>query len=172
MSAPGMTLIYEDRGLGLRGWFSTAVLIGATIWGCIEILRAQAGTADSTGYLFGAGFLAASAYGAFRLFNDSRDAIVRIEADFASGQSVVTLWRPWGLKRLVAPLNQLSNWRMYVALKTRNQQTYLLRVDHPASPRTLYIELRPDTKAVDGLRLVAREAMEEYDARTGRGRAA
>lgn len=170
MSAPGMAALYDDRGAMWRNWLSTAVLIGALIWGVVEIVRAQMGASDSTGFLFGIGFLVAAAYGAYKMLSDARDTIVRLEADRDGGQSVVTLWRPWGPRRLEAPLGALRNWRMYVAIRKRNQPTYLLRVDHPFAG-TLHIELRPEFKAVDGLRQLAPEAIEEFEIRTGRRKA-
>jgi hypothetical protein len=134
-------------------------------------MRTVRGGADQTGYLFGAGFIAAAIYGGYRVLSDARDTIVRIEADFASGQALVTQWRPWGLQRLATPLDQLTGWRMYVAVKRRNQPTYLLRVDHPASPRPLQIELTPAMKGLDGLRRLAPEAIEDFEVRAGRRRA-
>ncbi len=163
-----MIRIYDDRGFVLRNWLSMAILVGATIWGVVEIVRYQTGVSDNTGLLFGVGFLAASAYGGYRMFSDARDAIVRIEADFDSGQSAVTLWRPWGLHRLAAPLAALSGWRMYVAVKTRNQQTYLLQVNHADNPRPLHIELKPNVTPLDALRPLAPEAIEEFETRIGR----
>ena len=44
-------------------------------------------------------------------------------------------------------------------MKARNQRTYLLRVDHPANPRPLQIELMPRKTALDGLRRLAPEAI-------------
>ena len=162
-----MTRIYDDRGFVMRNWVSMAILAAAVIWGGVEILRAAKDGGDTTGYLFGAGFLAASAYGLNRILGEARDAIVRIEADSGSGQSVVTLWRPWGLHRLTGPLEALSGWRLFIAVKARNQNTYLLRADHPDNPRPLQIELHPAKPVPDGLRRLAGEAIEEFEANTG-----
>ncbi len=118
-----MTRIYDDRGQAARNWVSMAILIGAVLWGVVEIVRAATGAADETGYLFGLGFFAAAVYGAYRLVVDSRDVIMRFEADVSSGQSVATLWQPWGLRRLAAPLDQLKNWRMYIAMRSRASAT-------------------------------------------------
>ncbi len=167
-----MIRIYDDRGFVLRNWASTAILVGATVWGVLEIVRYQTGASDSTGLLFGAGFLAASAYGAYRLFAEARDTIVRLETDSDGGQSVVTLWRPWGLQRLAAPLAALGGWRMYIAVKSRNMRTYLLRVDHPANPRPLQVELTPGKTDLDGLRRLAPKAIEDFEANTGGRRSA
>lgn len=163
-----MTRIYNDRGFVLRNWVSMAILAGATVWGVVEILRYLAGSSDSTGLLFGVGFLAAAAYGGYRILNDGRDAIVRLEADLDGGASVVTLWRPWGLRRLTAPLDQLHGWRMYIEMKTRSQRTYLLRVRHPDNPRPLQIELMPGRTDLEGLRRVAPEAIADFEMTVGR----
>jgi hypothetical protein len=166
-----MPRLFNDRGMTLRSWISVAVLIGAVIWGGVEIMRAVTGASDETGYLFGLGFLGASAYGLYRMLADTRDTILRIEADFASGQSVISLWRPWGPVRLAAPLAALSNWRMYVSMRRKNQPVFLLMVDHPSSPRPLQIDLAGAVKDLDGLRRVAPEAIEEFEIRTGKRRA-
>lgn len=163
-----MTRIYDDRAFAARNWLSTAILIAAAVWGIVEIVRAAMGNSDDTGYLFGVGFLAAAAYGTYRLIADSRDTIVRLEADFGSGQSVMTLWQPWGLRRLSAPLSALKGWRLYIAVKTRMQRTYLLRVDHPDHPRPLQIEMMPGKTDLAGLRRLAGEAIEEFEANTGK----
>ena len=163
-----MTRLYSDRGFAARNWASTAILIVAMAWGILEIVRAKMGISDESGYFFGAGFLAAAAYGGYRMLADARDTIFRLEADFGSGQSVVTLWRPWGMQRLAAPLDALTGWRMYIAIKTRQHRTYLLRVDHPANPgRPLHIELRPAVTPLDGLRQVAPEAIADFEMNTG-----
>ena len=163
-----MTRLYNDRGFAARNWASTAILAAAILWGIAEIVRVKMGASDDSGYFFGAGFLAAAAYGGYRMLADARDTIFRLEADFDSGQSVVTLWRPWGLQRLAAPLAALTGWRMYIAIKTRQQRTYLLRVDHPANPgRPLHIELRPAITPLDGLRRVAPGAIADFEMNTG-----
>ena len=102
-----MTRIYDDRGLrccatGRRLRSSSA----PSCWGMLEIVRGQTGMSDTTGYLFGVGFVGAAVYGGYRIFAEARDTIVRLETDDASGQSVVTLWRPWGLQRMTAPLDR------------------------------------------------------------------
>ncbi len=167
-----MNPVFDDRGFVLRSWISVAVLVAAVIWGIVEIVRAQTGSSDETGLLFGFGFLAAAAYGLYRLLSESRDQIVRLEADFGSRQAVVTQWRPWGFQRLATSLDQLTGWRMYVAVRRRNQPTYLLHVNHPASRRPLHIELIPGKKTFEGLRQVAPEAIEEFEQRTGARKAA
>ncbi len=165
MNTAGMNRAFDDRAFVLRNWFSMAILAGATVWGVLEIVRYQTGRSDSTGLLFGVGFLAASAYGVYRLMAEARDTIVRLET--GGGQSVVTLWRPWGLQRLAAPLAALDGWRMFIAMKTRSQRTYLLRVDHPANPRPLQIELMPGKTDLTGLRRLAPEAIADFEANTG-----
>ena len=162
-----MTRIYDDRGLVVRNWVSMGILVAAVIWGLLELLHALKGGGDTSGYLFGLGFLAASAYGLNRILGEARDAIVRIEVDSGSGQSVVTLWRPWGLHRLTGPLEALSGWRLFIAVKARNQNTYLLRADHPDYPHPLQIELHPARPVQDALRQLAPEAIEEFEASTG-----
>jgi hypothetical protein len=166
-----MIRLFDDRGLVLRNWFSIAILVAAVIWGVIEIVRSEMGAADQTGLLFGLGFFAAAAYGLYRMLGDGRDTITRFEADFESGQSAATLWRPWGLRRLEAPLTRVTGWRMYVAVRRRNQPTFLLLVDHPGNPRPLQIDLAPNRKALDGLRQLAPEAIAEFEERTGRRKA-
>ena len=165
-----MIRLYNDRGLAARNWVSAGVLVVAVIWGIVEIVRAKIGASDTTGFLFGVGFLAAAAYGAYRLTAEARDTIIRFEADFGNGQSVVTLWQPWGLRRLVAPLAELKGWRMYVAVKSRTQRTYLLRVNHPANPRPLQIALMPGKTDMDGLRRLAPEAIEDFETNIGKRR--
>lgn len=167
-----MVRVFDDRGMALRNWLSTGILVAAVVWGIVEILRTQMGAADDTGYLFGFGFLAAAAYGAKRLLDDTRDSLVRLEADFDSGQSVAMLWRPWGLRRLAAPISRLSGWNLYIAIKTRQQPTFLLRFTHPGRPDwPLQIVLPPTMTELDGLRRLAPEPIEDFEIRTGRRKA-
>ena len=167
-----MVRVFDDRGMAWRNWLSTAILAAAVVWGIVEMLRTQMGAADDTGYLFGFGFLAAAAYGAKKLLDDSRDSLVCLEADFDGGHSVATLWRPWGLQRLSAPIGRLSGWNLYIAIKTRQQHTYLLRFTHPDRPDwPLQIVLPPTMTELDGLRRLAPQAIEDFEMRTGRRKA-
>ncbi len=167
MSETGVTRIFDDRGFAIRNWISTAILVVAIIWGIIELVRAAKGMSDQTGYLFGAGFIAAAAYGGYRMLAEARDAIIRFDVDFGSGQSVATLWRPWGLQRLTVPLDALSGWRLYVSMRTRSQRSFLLRVNHPANPRPLYFDLKPGITKIDGLRRLAPEAIVDFERDSG-----
>lgn len=163
-----MNRIYDDRGFVLRNWASTAILVMAVVWGAVEVARAATGVSDETGYLFGAEFIAAAAYGAYRLIADLRDTIIRLEVDSGSGQSVATLWQPWGLRRLSAPLSELKGWRLYITMRSKMQRNYLLRVNHPAHPRPLHIELMPGKTDLAGLRGLASEAIDEFEATVGK----
>jgi hypothetical protein len=167
VSAAGTTRIYDDRSFARRNWASLGILVVAVAWGVAESIRFQIGASDQTGLLFGLGFLVAAAYGFYRLYADSRDAIMRIDADLDNGQSVVTLWRPWGPQRLTAPLAALTGWRMYIAMKTRNQRNFLLRVHHPDYPRPLHVELLPGKTDLEALRRLAPEAIADFEMNVG-----
>ena len=166
-----MTRIYDNRGFAMRNWASSAILAAAFCWGLWEIWRAAHGMSDPSGYLFGIGFVGAAIYGAGRVLDEARDAVVRLETDGASGRSVIVQWRPWGLQRIEGPLDRLSGWRFHVRVGNRNQRTYLLRFELPDRARPLQIELTPTMTALDGLRAVAPEAIAEFEAARGGRRA-
>jgi hypothetical protein len=173
MSQSGMVKVFDNSGVIWRSWVSVAVLTGAVIWGAIELVRVYTGASDSTGYLFGFGFLAAAGYGGQRLFLDTRDTLVSLAVDFNSRETLAVLWRPWGLTHLTAPLDRLTGWDLFIAIKTRQQRTYLLRFRHPDYPDArLQIELPPTIKDVEGLRRLAPEAIAEFEENTGRRKAA
>ncbi len=161
-----MTRIYENHGFWMRNVVSLGILIAVAIYGLWELWAAYNSTEDATmGFLFGAGFLGGAAYGAWQLINDNADLVAAMDLDEATGDSVVSLWRPFWTEKLKRPAGDIRNWRFYVKVGARQMRTFYIYADHPSYPRTLQFDLRKAN--LDGLRKVAPEAVAEFEAALG-----
>lgn len=168
-----MTRIYENRGYWWRQTISFAIVILVTIYGAWELWQANSapegyvsplgemfGIGDDR-WLFGIAFLFGGIYGGWQLIRDSTDTVASVETDDA-GNSVVTLWRPFGPLKLRAALSALTDWRVYVKLGNRNTRAIYIYADHAGYPRPLQFDLRRGDPG--GLRTLAPAAVAEYEA--------
>lgn len=161
-----MTRIYENPGFLKRNVISLVILIAVAIYGLWELWSAFNTTGDSSmGYIFGFGFIGGAVYGAYQLINDSADLVASMDLDEATGNSVVSLWRPFRSERLERPLSDIRNWRLYVKVGQRQMRNFFIYADHPGYPRTLQFDLR--RVDIEGLRKVAPEAVEEFVSAVG-----
>lgn len=173
-----MTRIYENKHHWLRHTGSLAAVILVSIYGAWELWWATMGTGDYNSpmgemfgigddrYLFGIVFLLGGIYAGWQLIRDSADVVSTFDLDEPSGETLVTLWRPFWTEKLAAPLSAIANWRLYVKIGNRNIRTFYIYADHPGYRRPLIFDLRRAN--LDGLRRVAPEAVNEFDEAVGR----
>lgn len=156
-----MTRIYENPGFIKRNIISLAILVVVAVYGFWELWSAYNAAEDATmGYVFGLGFIGGAAFGAWQLINDNADLVASMDLDESTGETAITLWRPFRSEVLKRPLSDIRDWRLYIKVGQRQMRTFFIYADHPGYPRTLQFDLR--RVDVDRLRKVAPEAVEEF----------
>lgn len=156
-----MTRIYENSGLATRMNVSCVVIAIAALFGAWELWSAyRAGGDSGTNYLFALFFFGGAAYAAKQLRDSVSDSVVSLDADTATGEAVITLWRPFSAKKITGPLDRLTDWQFQVKGRTR---TPILTAHHPDYPRPLEFELRPGTAVHENLRKLAPEAVAAFE---------
>lgn len=172
-----MTRLYENKGYWWRQTISMGVVVVVAIYGVWELWSATFTPATQTGmgqlfgigddrFLFGIAFVGGGVYALWQLINDAADTVVTFDVDDATGQSVVSLWRPFWTERLKVEVGRIRDWRFHVKVGNRNARTFLIYADHPGYPRPLQFDLR--RADVEGLRKVAPDAVAEYEQKIGR----
>jgi len=163
-----MTRIYENRGFAKRNNISVVVLVAVFIYGLFELYRAFGGEGqDSTAAMFGVLFIAGAIYGAYTIWNDGRDQVGIIDADFDKGMAYITLWRPFRNVVVEAPIDALTGWRHWVKVGKRNMRTHMVYVSAPGYPNKLSIELTKG-EMPEGFRRLAPTLVEEFEENTGK----
>ena len=172
-----MTRVYENKGHWWRQTLSLVAVVLVSIYGVWELFWATFGTGDyhspmgemfgigDDRYLFGVAFFFGGIYAGWTLIRDSADAVSTFDVDEASGMTLTTLWRPGWTEKLVAPMEAIDNWRLYVKVGNRNVRTFYIYADHPNYRRPLNFDLR--RADLSGLRRVAPEAVADFEAATG-----
>ncbi|HZP21103.1 MAG TPA: hypothetical protein VFB16_12950 [Bauldia sp.] len=167
-----MNRIYENKGLIRRQNIYMAVLALVTLNGIWEIYAAfTAPEGNSSGMIFGILFLAGGAYGFYQTFIDGRDLIAALDHDTNADMLTATLWRPFQKLRLASPRTRVRNWRFWVKTGSASQRGYFFFADFPDYPRKLQMEIPRGLAIGDGLRRVAPQAAEDYEAAIGANRA-
>jgi hypothetical protein len=164
-----MTRIYTNPGYWWRNTVSLVVLVLIAIYGVWELWRASgvAGEEGLPGYLFGVAFVGGAAYGLWQTINDARDRVMTFDIEEASGRSLAAFWRPFWTEKLAAEPGEIHDWRLHVAIGSRNAKTFFVYADHRRYPRPLQFELRQNVDVTE-LRKIAPEAVTEYDRAIGR----
>ena len=159
-----MTRLYANAGHWWRNTASLVIGLLAGVWGIWEIWRAMQGPAEyaTTGYLFGAAFIAGGIYAVRLVIRDAADRVMTFDQDPATGATVTTLWRPLRTETLEADANGIDNWRLYVTIGRRNAKTFFVYADHRAYPRPLQFELRQGNDLA-GLRTIAPDVVDEFE---------
>jgi hypothetical protein len=159
-----MTRIYENRGFATRMNVSCVVIAIAFIFGCWEIWMAyRAGPDAGSGYFFALFFIGGALYAVKQLSDSASDSVVALDADTATGEATVSLWRPFRTKQLTGPLDRLSDWQFQT--KSGRVKTPLLTAHHPDYPRPLEFELRFGVPVSDALRALAPDAVATFERR-------
>ena len=132
-----------------------------------ELWRAATVTGDMSGYLFGIAFIGGALYGLRVTLAEARDLVVALDADPASGQAAMSLWRPFRMKRIETGLDRLTGWRHWLQTNTRGQRTHYLIVQEPSHDGALRLELHPGQPIMDELRKIAPEAIADFEREAG-----
>ena len=163
-----MEKLYSNPGFTRRQNISLVVLVVVIIYGIFELWRAfSSPVGDTTGAMFGVLFVGGGLFGMKTMWDDSRDLILSLEADFGAGRGVLSLWRPFKSLTLDLPLDQITGWRHWIKVGKRNLRTHYLVATAAGYPRPLYLELRLVEAIPDGLRRLAPEAVADFEASIG-----
>jgi hypothetical protein len=158
-----MTRIYENRGFTTRMNVSCVVVAFAFVFGFWEVWMAYRAGPDAggTGYLFALFFIGGALYATKQLRDMGSDSVAALDADMATREAIVTLWRPVRTRRLTGPLDRLTDWQFQV--KAGKARTPLLTAHHPAYPKPLEFELRRGVPVSDALRTLAPDAVAAFE---------
>jgi hypothetical protein len=162
-----MTRILDNRGMATRSNVSLAILTAVLIYGVWEIWHAATVSNDPTAYLFGIAFIGGSIYGLNTTLKETRDLVIALDADPATRAAVLTLWRPFHMKRIETSLDKLTGWRLWVEVTARGLKTFHLLAREPSYDGTLRFTLQRGMEIPEVLREVAREAIEDFERDTG-----
>jgi hypothetical protein len=167
-----MERLYDNPGFARRQNISVAVLVLVVLYGIFELWTAFSSSAgDSTGAMFGVLFVGGGLYGAKTIWDEGRDLVIGFDADLTAGRGVITLWRPFRTLALDVALDRITGWRHWVKVGKRNLKLHYLIAEAPGYPHPLQFEMRLGAAIADGLRRLAPEAVEDFEANTG-GKAA
>ena len=106
-------------------------------------------------------FMAAGVLGLYRLVTGSRDRVIALDADEASGKAVIRLWSPLGGRRVRTSLDAFGNWRPAAPARRWRHVTILADLARRADP--LVFLLRPGAEVRDELRRLLPEAAAAFD---------
>jgi hypothetical protein len=161
-----MNRIYENRGFATRMNISCAVIAIAVVFGCFEMIGAlRGGSGSNTNLLFGFFFIAGAIYATKQLSDTAMDSVVAFDADKATGQSELTLWRPLSKKVISGPLDRFTDFQFQ--MRAGRMRTPILTAHHPDYPRPLEFELQPGQPISDELKALAPEAVAAFEKRAG-----
>lgn len=150
-----------------RSNIALAVLVTVSAYGVWEFWHAASVTGDVSGYLFGIAFIGGALYGLRVTISEARDLILALDADPASGQATISLWRPFRMKRIETRMDRLSGWRHWVQTTPRGQRTHYLLVQEPSHDGALRLELLPGQSVTEELRMIAPEAIADFEREAG-----
>ncbi len=162
-----MTRILDNPGMARRSNISLAILVAVFIYGVWEIWHAATVGGDQSAYLFGALFIGGSIYGLSTTLKETRDLVIAFDADPDSGKAVLSLWRPFGKKRIETSLDRIAGWRHWVETGTRGQRNYFLLAREPSHDGTLRFMLQRGMAIPEVLRTTAGEAIADFERETG-----
>ena len=157
-----MTRIYGNRGFATRMNVSCVVVAFAFVFGAWEIWMAYRAGPDAggTGYLFALFFIGGALYASKQLKDMGSDSVVALDADMATREATIALWRPFRTIRLTGPLDRITDWQFQT--RAGKARTPVLTAHHPDYPRPLEFELRPGA-ITDELRKLAPEAVAVFE---------
>jgi hypothetical protein len=151
--------IYANPWLARRANGSLVVIAIAFVLGAVELWFAARAGPEGTGngFLFAALFVGGGAYGLRQVLGANRDAVISLDLD--GDIATVAMWKPFGARRIVGPVAQLTEWRPYAKPVRRNLNQPMLLADHPEHPRPLEFELGQGILIGEALRKLAGEAL-------------
>lgn len=163
-----MTRIYQNRALATRMNLSCAVIVFAVLFGFWELYTAtRGGPGAGTNVLFGFLFIAGALYAAKQTRDTSFDSVASLDADVATREAKVAIWRPFSTKMLAGPLDRLTDWQFQ--MKGGRVKTPILTAHHPDYPRPLEFELSKSTTPLSNeLKTLAPDAAAAFERALGR----
>jgi hypothetical protein len=162
-----MTRILDSRGMATRSNVSLAILTAVFIYGIWELWHAATVSGDPTAYLFGVAFVGGSLYGLNTTLKEARDLVIAFDADPATREAALILWRPLRNKRIETSLDKLTGWRLWIETGSRGLRSYYLLARAPSHDGTLRFQLQRGMAVPELLRDVAGEAIEDFERETG-----
>jgi hypothetical protein len=164
-----MERIYENSGFTKRTNISLAVLVLVFFYGLWELYSVfLAGRDDPTGALFGVLFVGGALYGAKTLWDEGRDLVTGIDADFAANKVRLTLWRPLSSLAIDATPADFARWGHRVKVIRKGMNAHYFLGSLPNAPGPLMLELKNPSDVPAGLRRLMPAAVEELEEKTGR----
>lgn len=161
-----MTRIYENRGFATRMNVSCVVIAVAVLFGCWEFFGAYRAPSDSSmNLLFGFFFIAGAFYAAKQMSDTAFDSVTSLDADMATKESNITLWRPFSKKTITGSLNRLTDWQFQT--RSGRVKTPILTAHHPDYSKPLEFELHPGRPLNEELKKLAPEAVAAFEKRIG-----
>lgn len=164
-----MVRLYESRSYRVRLRIAAIAFVGFVLLGgwyiTFQAIAAPPG-ADSLGpWALSIVFLLAGCLGLYRLTRDSRDRVIALHADAASGRAVLRLWSPFGGRRVRTSLDRLHNWRPAPPSRYARYPGVLADLDGRAEP--LVFLLRRGAEVPEALRRLLPEAAAAFDRALG-----
>jgi len=159
-----MTPIFRNRGLATRMNISCVVIGFAALFGCWELWSAYgAGQGAGTNMLFAFFFIGGAVYAGKQIRDGSLDSVVSLDADMATREASVVIWRPFSKVTLAGPLDRLTDWQFQMKGKGR-VRTPILTAHHPDYPRPLEFELTKATTPLSReLKALAPDAVAAFE---------
>jgi hypothetical protein len=156
-----MKRIYENTGFARRMNVSAVVVVIAFVMGAWELVMALRADDPGSGFLFAALFIGGGIYAGRQILSEHANNVVAFDADMASGQASISIWRPFSAKTIAGPLDRLTDWQFQT--KGARVKTPILTAHHPDHPRPLEFELRPGLAVGEELRALAPDAVAAFE---------
>jgi hypothetical protein len=156
-----MKRIYENTGFARRMNVSAVVVVIAFVMGAWELVMALRADDPGSGFLFAALFVGGGVYAGRQILSDFANNVVTFDADMATREASISIWRPFSAKKILGPLDRLSDWQFQ--RKGTRVKTPILTAHHPDHPQPLEFELRPNSPVGEELRALAPEAVAAFE---------
>jgi hypothetical protein len=156
-----MKRIYENTGFARRMNVSAVVVVIAFAMGAWELVMALRADDPGSGFLFAALFIGGGIYAGRQILSDYANNVVSLDADMASGQANISIWRPFSAKTISGPLDRLTDWQFQ--RKGTRVKTPILTAHHPGHPQPLEFELRPGSPLAEEIRTLAPDAVAAFE---------
>ena len=156
-----MKRIYENTGFTRRMNISAVVVVVAFLMGAWELVMALRAEDPGSGFLFAALFIGGGIYAGRQILSDHANNVVSLDADMTNGQASISIWRPFSAKKIVGPLDRLTDWQFQ--RKGTRVKMPILTAHHPDHPQPLEFELRTGSQISEELRALAPDAVAAFE---------
>ena len=156
-----MKRIYENTGFTRRMNVSAVVVVIAFVMGAFELVMALRADDPGSGFLFAALFIGGGIYAGRQVLSDFANNVVALDADMATRQARISIWRPFSSKQIDGPVDRLTDWQFQ--RKGTRVKLPILTAHHPDHPQPLEFELRTGASVGEELRSLAPEAVAAFE---------